>query len=167
MRRLLRTLAVLVCAVCLGLAARQWVISPVRVAGNSMRETLLNGDIALVTRWDFWTGGRPERGDVVECAFPGRDGAYVKRVIGLPGETVEFSGGALWVDGRPVSEPYVSSWTEDFRMELGEDEYFVLGDNREESYDSRAADMGCIHSDDLLGRVRWILWPLSRFGPVE
>ena len=93
--------------------------------------------------------------------------SYIKRVIGLPGDTVEFSGGQLIVNGRPLSEPYVSSETEDMCINLGMDEYFVLGDNRAESYDSRAEDMGCISHDQFCGRVRWILWPVDRFGPIE
>lgn len=167
MKRALRLLAGLILAVALGLAARQWLVSAVRIAGNSMAKTLVSGDIILVTRPDYAFGGAPERGDIVECAFPGRDGRYVKRVIGLPGDTVEFVDGALFVNGQAVSEPYVTSQTEDIHAELGPDEYFVLGDNRAESYDSRAADMGCVSRDCILGRVRIILWPLSRFGIVE
>lgn len=163
MKRLLAVALVLVAAACVGLMARAWLASPVKIAGSSMEDTLCSGDVALVLR----LRGEPERGDIVQCAFPGRDGTYVKRLIGLPGDAVEFLDGALTVNGRPVSEPYVSSPTEDIRAVLGEDEYFVLGDNRAESYDSRAEDMGCISGEDLLGRVRWILWPLSRFGPVE
>ena len=163
MKRRLAVVLLLIAAVCLGLAARKWLVTTVRIAGNSMEDTLCSGDVALVLRQ--YT--EPKRGDVVQCAFAGRDGDYVKRLIGLPGEVVECRDGQLFVDGRAISEPYVSSATEDFRAEPGADEYLVLGDNRAESYDSRAADMGCISADSLLGRVCWILWPLNRFGPVE
>ena len=101
------------------------------------------------------------------CAFDGREDTYVKRVVGLPGDEIAFSEGQLTVNGQPVSEPYVSSPTDDFQITVGEGEYFVLGDNRAESYDSRAEDMGCVGRDGLLGRVRWILWPLDRFGGLE
>jgi len=167
MKRILRMLAVLVLAVLLGLAARCWLFSPVRIAGSSMANTLMSGDVALVTRFDYHSGNAPARGDVVQCRFPGRTGSYVKRIIGLPGETIEVISGMLYADGLPQAEPYVSSRTEDFSLTLGDSEYLVLGDNRKESYDSRASDMGCITGDDLLGRVRFILWPLSRFGTVE
>lgn len=163
MKRLLKVALLLAVAVALGLLARRWMATPVRIAGSSMEDTLLSGDVALVAR----LYGDARRGDVVQCRFPGRDGTYVKRVIGLPGDVVEFRDGALTVNGRPVSEPYVSSPTEDMRATLGADEFFVLGDNRAESYDSRAEDMGCVRGDDLLGRVCWILWPLNRVGPVE
>lgn len=163
MKRRLAVVLLLIAAICLGLAVRKWLVTTVRIAGSSMENTLCSGDVALVLRLH----GEPKRGDVVQCAFSGRDGNYVKRVIGLPGEVIECLNGQLLVDGRAISEPYVSSPTEDFRAEPGADEYLVLGDNRAESYDSRADDMGCISAENLLGRVCWILWPLNRFGPVE
>ena len=162
MRRLLTVLLVLTIAVGLGFAARTWLFSTVRIAGSSMENTLISGDIVLVTRF-----GKPRRGSIMQCTFTGRSGSYVKRVIGLPGDTIEFSEGQLFVNSRPLSEPYVTSATEDMFVTLGEDEYFVLGDNRAESYDSRAADMGCIRRDQFLGRIQWILWPIDRFGFIE
>lgn len=162
MKRLLIWLLVLAIAIGTGFAARTWLFSAVRIAGSSMEDTLVSGDVALVTRWEA-----PVRGCIMQCTFTGRSGSYVKRVIGLPGDVIEFSDGQLIVNSRPLSEPYVSSETEDMCITLGADEYFVLGDNRAESYDSRADDMGCIHRDQFLGRVRWILWPINRFGFVE
>ena len=163
----LKLAVTLVLALALGLCARRWVAGTVRVAGVSMERTLFGGDVALVTRLDYGAGRGPDRGDVVECRFPGRGDAYIKRVIGLPGEAVRFSGGVLTIDGQPVAEPWVSSPTEDYAIDLGEGEYLALGDNRAESYDSRMADMGPVGADAFLGRVRWILWPLNRFGPVK
>lgn len=162
MRRLLSILLAIVLALGIGFAARTYLFSTVRIAGASMETTLHSGDIVLVTRWEA-----PEHGAVMQCTFDGRDSSYVKRVIGQPGDTIEFAGGALTLNGRPLSEPYVSSETDDMIVALGPDEYFVLGDNRAESYDSRAEDMGSIRRDQFLGRARWILWPISRFGPVE
>lgn len=162
MKRLLTALLVLAVAIGIGFAARTWLFSTVRIAGSSMENTLISGDIALVTHF-----GKPERGSIMQCTFTGRSGSYVKRVIGLPGDTIEFSAGQLFVNSRPLSEPYVTSATEDMCITLGEDEYFVLGDNRADSYDSRADDMGCIHRDQFLGCVRWVLWPINRFGFVE
>ncbi|MDO4867689.1 MAG: signal peptidase I [Clostridia bacterium] len=162
---LIAPLAVLA-ALALGLCLRQWVAGTVRVAGTSMQRTLYGGDIALVTRFDY-RHSAPERGDVVECRFPGRSDTYIKRVIGLPGDEISFFGGALTLNGQPVRESYVSSATEDYAVTLGEDEYLVLGDNRADSYDSRMADMGPIGAEAFLGRVRWVLWPLSRIGPVK
>ena len=126
-----------------------------------MVDTLRSGDVVLVTRFDYRIG-TPDRGDVVECSFPGRSGTYIKRVIGLPGDTVEIIDSRVYVNGAPLSEPYASGSSEDYAVRLGEDEYLVLGDNRSQSYDSRAADMGFIGRDNLLGRVRIALNPFRR-----
>ena len=162
-------LAILLVAavVALGFGLRRWVACTVRVAGTSMQDTLRASDVALVTRFDYRRGRGPSRGDVVQCVFPGRSDTYIKRVVGLPGETIRFSGGALTVDGQPVEEPYVSTPTEDYELRLGQGEYLVLGDNRAESYDSRMADMGPVGANAFLGRVRCILWPPERIGPVQ
>ena len=139
---------------------RLFVFHLVRIQGSSMEDTLCSGEIALVTSFDYRFGAKPARGDVVECRFPGRVDTYVKRVIGLPGETVELCEGKTYIDGAAISEPYVFSIAEDFSISLGENAYLVLGDNRCESYDSRAADMGPIGKEDILGRVRLCVWPL-------
>ena len=157
-RRSLRTTAAVAIFAALCLVMHLFVFHVVRVEGTSMAATLNGGDLALVTRFDYRLG-QPRRGDVVECRFPGRDATYLKRLIGLPGETVEIIDGRTYIDGEPISEPYATGPSEDYRAELGADEYLVLGDNRSVSYDSRAEDMGMLHREDLLGRVRCALWP--------
>ena len=142
------------------LLLRLFVFHLVRIEGGSMQDTLCSGEIALVTGFDYRFGATPARGDIVECRFPGRVDTYVKRVIGLPGETVEIRDGRTYIDGAAISEPYVFSIPEDYSVTLGENEYLVLGDNRSESYDSRAEDMGPIGAEDILGRVRLCAWPL-------
>ena len=167
LRGALAVAAIFAVALALGLLARRWAVGTVRISGTSMRDTLRGGDVALVTRFDYAVGNTPRRGDVVECRFPGRGDTYVKRVIGLPGEEISFFGGALTVNGQVVREDYVSSPTGEYAVLLGEDEYLVLGDNRAESYDSRMADMGPIGAEAFVGRVRFILWPIGRIGPVQ
>ena len=139
-----------------------FVFHMVRIEGTYMESGLSSGDLVLVTRFDYRNGRAPQRGDVVECSFPGRSGVYIKRVIGLPGETVEIREGRTWIDGVPLSESYATGPAEDYRAELGEDEYLVLGDNRAESYDSRAAEMGFLRRENFLGRARFVLWPLRK-----
>lgn len=136
-----------------------FVFHTVRIQGTSMVDTLRSGDIALVTRFDYLGDASPRRGDIVECSFPGRSGTYVKRIVGLPGEFVEIIDSRTYINGESLSEPYASGPSDDYSAQLGEDEYMVLGDNRSESYDSRAEDMGFISKDNLLGRVRFVLWP--------
>ena len=131
-----------------------------------MNDTLKSGDIVLVTRFDYLGNRSPKRMDVVECVFPNRADTYVKRVTGLPGERIAYMDSILSVNGQPVSEPYVIGETGDFYIDLAPDAYFLMGDNRAQSYDSRAADMGPIGEDAFLGRIRWIVWPVNRFGPV-
>lgn len=162
MKRLAKILLFVLLAAALGLAARKYAFGLNLVAGDSMKGTLQTGDLALITKLDYRLHA-PQRGDVALVEVPGRDGTYLKRVIGLPGETVELRGGATYVNGQKLEEPYVTSTAEDYAATLGEDEYFVLGDNREVSYDSREEDFGAIGADCFLGRVRAVLWPLDRF----
>ncbi len=166
LRRALAILLVILLAAGAGLALKRFAFGTIRVAGSSMEDTLRGGDVALVTRWDY-ASRDPERGDVVECRFPDRSDTYVKRIVALPGDEVVFSGGALSINGEQVDEPYLSTPTDDYAVTLGPDEYLALGDNRAESYDSRMADMGPISEPDILGRARWILLPLNRFGPIR
>ncbi len=99
---------------------------------------------------------------MAQIRVPGRDGTYLKRVVGLPGEKVELSGGRVFIDGRALEEPYARNSQEEFSIQLGEDEYFVLGDNRPVRYDSREEDFGAVSAGCLLGRVRAVVWPLDR-----
>lgn len=161
MRRLLRAVAWLCAAAALALILRTCVFGLVKVAGQSMENTLETGDVALVSRLDYRLGSI-RRGDVAQIRVPGRDGTYLKRVVGLPGEKVEFSGGRVFIDGQPLEEPYASNSQEEFSIQLGEDEYFVLGDNRPVSYDSREEDFGVVSAGCFLGRVRAVVWPLDR-----
>ena len=138
---------------------RLFVFHTVRIQGSSMDDTLRDGEIALVTCFDYRFGGGPARGDIVECSFPDRSGTYVKRVIGLPGEHIEIRGGKTYIDGAYYAEDYVSSPAENYSVVLGPDAYLVLGDNRAESHDSRSADMGLLKRENFLGRVRMVLSP--------
>ena len=100
-RRALRVALIAAAIVALGLILRRFAFGTVRVAGTSMQQTLCGGDVALVTRFDYAGGRTPQRGDVVECRFPGRSDTYIKRVVGLPGEAIAFRGGT---DGSALSQ---------------------------------------------------------------
>jgi len=167
MKKLLGLIACVVFFAAIGMMVRFYGFSLVRISGTSMNDTLMSGDVVLMTRFDYLDGHGPQRMEVAECEFDMRSGTYVKRVIGLPGERITFEDSMLKVNGQPVSEPYVKGATADFYVQLGADEYFVMGDNRGESHDSRAADMGPIGENAFLGRARWIVWPIARFGPVN
>lgn len=159
-------------AVIVVLLIRTFLFTIIRVDGPSMSDTLLNGDKLFVTVADMKLNG-PDRFDVVICKYPDKRDNYVKRVIGLPGETLEVKKGVLYINGEAIEEPFLSALrTERYSkisnnfgpVVIGEDEYFVMGDNRDNSNDSR--NVGVITGDMVVGKVRQIIWPLNRFSSV-
>lgn len=165
MKRALKWILVICLAACAGFFLRENVVCLARVAGDSMSPTLKSGDIALITRFDY-RFSKPERGDVVQAEIPGRDGAYLKRVIGLPGETLEIADGVVHINGLVLSEDYAAAADGDISVTLGADEYFLMGDNRPDSYDSREEDFGAVSASCFLGRVRAVAWPFGRIGGI-
>ena len=147
---------------------RLFVVSLARVKGRSMLPTLHDRDTALVWRLPYLFRC-PRRGEVVICHYPGRrmkripflPQAFVKRVIGLPGDTVEWQEGVLLLNGAPLREPYLDPARCRFQrtrpsLTLGPDEYYVLGDNRDSSNDSRS--VGPIRRRAIRGRVVGLLY---------
>mgnify|MGYP000884068200 CR=1 FL=1 len=120
---------------------------------------------------EFYLLGDPERFDIVICDYPNtEDGMYrVKRVIGLPGETIELKKGELYVNGEFVEQNFEMTPNEtDFGpFTVPEGHYFVMGDNRNESLDSRSSYVGCIDERDILGKVLLCFLPVSDFGVVK
>ena len=151
--------------VCAALCIRGVIFEPVRVKGRSMENTLFGKDYMFVEKLSY-TAGRMERGDVIICYFPqNNEYSCVKRIIGLPGETVEIRHGIVFVNGIQLNEPYVTTEVNSFHdghWEVGKDQVFVLGDHRRVSHDSSAADVGCIPMERVVGRVRCTLFPLNR-----
>ena len=151
---------------------RTFLFTIIRVDGPSMSDTLLNNDRLYVDVLNMRLNG-PDRFDVVILHYPNRTENFVKRVIGLPGDTIEVNEGVLTVNGTVYEEPYltperVSSFNRaanNFTVTLGEDEYFVMGDNRDNSNDSRR--VGVIKRSMFVGIVKRIIWPLNRWDFVE
>ena len=143
-----------------------------QVSGESMETTLSNGDHLIVDKISYRFRD-PERYDIV--VFPYRleeNTYYIKRIIGLPGETVQIVDGYVYINGVQLDEHYGNEIMEKPAIAaepvtLGEDEYFVLGDNRNNSQDSRTASVGVIHRDEILGRAWVRIWPLSDFGVIK
>ena len=133
----------------------------IRVAGHSMAPTLIEDDLLLVSR-RFPNRSRPARGDIVLFHDPVGGVIDIKRVCGLPGELVELAGGALTVDGEALSEPYVNATRTGGIIHgawmLAVEEYFVLGDNRGDSRDSRT--FGPVNRSAIIARA----W--HRYGPA-
>ncbi len=144
-----------------------------RVDGDSMNPTLSDADNLWVDKLSYIFGD-PERFDVIIFNY-NEDTTYVKRIIGLPGETVRIDvDGSIYIDGQLLIESYgnevifpenIGRATED--VYLGEDEYFVLGDNRNHSSDSRWPDVGNVHKDDILGKVALRIYPFTSFGTIK
>ena len=131
-----------------------------------MEPTLNSADIVVVTKFDYLLSG-PSRGDVTLCRLPehSESETYLKRVAAIPGDTYAIRGGVAYLNGEVADEPYATGTEgcEDFEVTLAENEYLVLGDNRLESYDSRAADVGVLSRADFIGRARLKVWPLEQF----
>ena len=166
-REIVSWVMTIVIAVALALFIRTFIFEPVRVDGSSMNYTLLDNEYMIVTKYDYWLG-EPERFDVVICHYPGRDRTnFVKRLVGLPGDTVSMLNGTLYVNGESIDEPYITNHA-NYNMEavtLGENEYFVLGDNRSSSNDSHI--IGPLSRDQIKGHVRLVVFPFSQFRVIE
>ena len=169
-REIFEWIMVLVVAAALAFVVRTFIFEPVRVDGSSMLNTLENNEFMIATKFDYLAGD-PERFDVVICDYPNTDdGMYrVKRVIGLPGETIELKKGELYVNGEFVEQNFEMTPNEtDFGpFTVPEGHYFVMGDNRNQSLDSRSTYVGCIDERDILGKVLVCFMPFTDFGVVK
>ncbi len=153
----------------IALGVRAFLFEPVRVDGDSMIPTLVNNEHMFVEKVSDWFGA-PERGDIVICFYPGYKESCVKRVIGLPGETVSVQGGRVAIDGVLLDESDYwrdMIYSDTAPVTVGEKELFVMGDNRNGSKDSRNASVGCIPFHKVVGRVRAVIWPLAQWRAIE
>ena len=140
-----------------------FVVSPIRVNGASMNPTLNDKDIMLLDEISY-RFSEIERFDIVVIHY--RDEYLIKRVIGLPGETVAYLDNQLYINGKKVAEDFEHEKTSDFsEIKVPDDEYFVLGDNRVNSTDSRI--IGTISREDIKGKTSFTIYPFSRFGKKE
>ena len=145
----------------------------VSTVGDSMNPVLYNGDVTLVNRI-IYNASAPKRGDIIVFKPKGNENShyYIKRIIGLPGETVEFLEGEIYINGEKLTEDYATTEIKDVgivkeKMELSGDEYFVLGDNRANSEDSRMADVGNVKRSYIYGKVWFVLSPQKHFGLIK
>lgn len=145
------------------LLLRAYVVTPIRVNGLSMYDTLEGDEIMIL-----WKLGEIERYDIVvaDVKVSGSDDVVIKRVYGLPGETISCEDGKIYINGSLIEDEYGYRETSDFGpVTLGENEYFLLGDNREISLDSRA--FGKVTRDEIEGTTNFILLPFKKFGNVS
>ncbi|MGX4685309.1 signal peptidase I [Vagococcus sp. JNUCC 83] len=162
---------------------RVFVFTPVTVSGESMMPTLVDGERNIALKM-----GDTKRFDIVSLVAPDDPSKnYVKRVIGMPGDTVEYKDDVLYINGKKMDEPYLAEkkaelkqtnpddlLTPDFSLEsltgektVPENSYFVMGDNRQNSKDSRFPEVGFIPKENIIGKSKIAFWPPSKWGMVK
>ncbi len=166
----------LIIAFAIAVLIRYFLFTPIVVDGDSMMPTLVDGDRMIVNKL-----GELDRFDIVVFHAPeGKD--YIKRVIGLPGDYIEYKDDQLYINGKPVDEPYLDEYksqltegtlTQDFTLQdidptleaIPEGYVFVMGDNRRYSKDSR--HIGIVSEEKIIGKTNIVFWPLSEMQVVE
>src|SRR4051794_9483223 len=165
---LLRDIAI---SVVLAVIRIVFIYQPVKVEGTSMMPGLTDQERIFINKYEYKLGvGAIERGDLVVFHFPlDRTQSYIKRVIGLPGDTVEISDGTVYINGKKLDEAYVPDAYRDhvswLKKQVPVNEYFVLGDHRSSSNDSRV--WGFVERSDIYGKAVFVYWPLDKIGRVR
>lgn len=148
-----------------------FIYQPVKVEGTSMMPSLTDQERIFINKFTYRFGiGKIERGDMVVFWFPlDKTKSYIKRVIGLPGDIVEISNGVVLVNNKRLSEDYVPDEYRDHNsyppVEVKADTYYVLGDHRSSSNDSRA--WGLVERSCIYGKAVFVYWPLDEIGRVK
>ncbi len=159
-----------------------YVCAKTIVSGPSMKNTLQDYDNVLLDKVSYRFGA-PKRFDVVvfyhfdDPKHPDKKDKtqysfYVKRIIGLPGETVQIKGETIYINGKPLKEDYgkdpiTDAGIAEEPITLGDDEYFMLGDNRGNSTDSRDPSVGCVKRDWIVGKVSFRIYPFDSIGKIN
>lgn len=144
-----------------------------RVSGSSMETTLSDGDNLIVDKISY-RFKEPERYDIIVFPYKYEPNTYyIKRIIGLPGETIQVIDGCTYIDGEKLTSDVYGAEIMDAagiaekQIVLGQDEYFVLGDNRNHSSDSRDSSVGVLEREDLMGRAWVRIYPFDRVGVIK
>ena len=175
MREILSTGLYLLIVLCLTYLVIAFVGQRTEGNGGSMEPTLSDEDNLIVDKITYRFSD-PERFDIIVFPFKYKEKTYyIKRIIGLPGETVQIDQqGNIYIDGEILNENYGKEVIQPDHIglasqpiTLGDDEYFVLGDNRNNSTDSRVSQVGNIKRDDIIGRAWVRIWPFDKFGVLK
>ena len=166
---------VIAVAMAVALLINFFIIVNSTVPTGSMENTIMAGSRMLGFRTAYWFS-EPKRGDIVVFKYPDDPSElFVKRIIGLPGETVEIIDGQTYIDGEPLEEDYINEdyWYTDTDSEdygpyyVPEDSYFMMGDNRGNSKDSRKWTNKFVDRDAIVGKAWLVYWPFSDFGTLK
>jgi len=137
---------------------RTFLFTPIRVDGPSMNPTLKNGDIMILNKV-----AKVDRFDIVVIKSKRINDVLIKRIIALPGETLEVNNGVIYINGKKIKDKYGYGKTSDVgKMKIPDGEYFVMGDNRTVSADSRL--FGTFRKEEIKGTTKFTLFPFKRFG---
>ena len=166
-RRLLRsTVNALIVVAAVAALIATLVLPVLQIAGTSMEPSLNDGDIVLLVKT-----GRMETGDL--CAFYYSNKILIKRIIGTPGDYLWLTeDGTVYLNGEALDEPYVSEKAlgecdVEFPYQVPENTYFMMGDHRETSIDSRNTAVGCVSDEQLVGKIVFRVWPIKEFGAIK
>lgn len=141
---------------------RIFIVTPIRVNGDSMDPTLKDKELMILKKYDT----SYERFDIVVVDDSVEGSNLIKRIIGLPGEKIKCKDGKIYINGKKIDDVYGYGKTSDFlEVQLKDDEYFVMGDNRSVSKDSRM--FGAVYYDELKGTTNLIIYPFSKIGKVK
>lgn len=171
-REIISTVLYLVLVVSLTFLFVYFVAQRTHVNGESMRPTLEDGDNLIVDKLSY-RFSEPERFDIIVFPYQYQEKTYyIKRIIGMPGETVQVIEGMIYINGELLEETYGKeimyyAGAASEPLTLGEDEYFVLGDNRNNSSDSRDPSVGNIQKDQIIGKAFLRIWPLNTIGILK
>ena len=159
----------IVVVVLIALTIRAFIAEPTRVDGDSMIPTLVHNEDMLVEKMTYWFSD-PQRGDIIICFYPGYTESCVKRVIGLPGDTVEVREGVFYINGKALDEH--AYWNDTIigdmaPVTVGARHVFVVGDNRNGSKDSRNPSVGSIPYAKVVGRVVAVVYPFDQVESIS
>ena len=166
-RRLLRsTVNALIVVAAVAALVATLILPVLQMAGTSMEPSLQDGNIVLLVKKN-----NLKTGDL--CAFYYSNKILIKRVIGTPGDYIWMEAdGTVYLNGEPLDEPYISQKAlgecdVEFPYQVTENNYFVMGDQRETSIDSRSSVIGCVSEDQIIGKIIFKIWPLSEFEWIK
>ena len=158
MKKILKDLIPYIVILVVVVLIRTFIVTPIIVYGDSMSPTLTDGEMMLLNKL-----GSIERNDIV--VINNEEGYIIKRVIALPGESIECRDGVIYINDEKYDDNFASK-TDDFvKQFLNDDEYFVMGDNRLVSMDSRV--FGAVTKEEILGTTNFVIYPFNKFGKIK
>ena len=172
-REILSWVIPFVIALAVAMFLKNYIIINADVPTGSMENTIMPGDRLIGNRLAYRSKS-PERGDIVIFRYPdNEEELYVKRVIGLPGDTIDIEDGKIYINGsaEPLQEDYLKEeWTVatgPYTFEVPKGSYFMMGDNRNDSWDARYWSNTYVTKDKILGKALFTYWPFAHFGKLE